>query len=291
MRFPAPLRPGDTIGVFAGSSPFDATLVLRGMGWLAQRYRVVFDRRMFTREGYLAGSDERRATELSGLLTDPRVKAVVAARGGYGLSRIVSALDWAAFADAPKWIVGFSDVTALVVEAARVGVASIHGPNVAGVGRADPWTRPRFLHALEAPAGDFELAGLATWAPGTAEGPLFGGNLTLLHACAAAGRLAVPGGAVLVLEDVTERPYRIDRALTTLIEGGHFDAVSAVVVGEWTDCTPGPDGVRVEAVLRERLGRLGVPIVAGAPIGHGRYNAPVVMGRRVRVADGAVRGV
>jgi muramoyltetrapeptide carboxypeptidase len=288
VLLPHPVRPGDTVAAFAGSSPFDAALVLRGLGWLSERYRVRFDREMFARTGYLAGSDERRAAELRRALVDPEVKAVIAARGGYGLLRIVHLVDWDAFARAPKWIVGFSDVTALHVEAAARGIASLHGPNVAGVGRGDPWTRERFEAVLADPERRDSFEGLSTWAPGTAEGPLFGGNLTLLHACAAAGRLRVPDGAILLIEDVTERPYRIDRMLTTLRLGGHLDRVAGVMVGEWTDCAPGADGVTAEDVVRERLGSLGIPIVAGAPVGHGRFNAPVVLGSRWKiVSDGA----
>ena len=287
---PPALRPGSVVAAFAGSSPFDATLVWRGLGWLSERYRVVFEHGMFTRDGYLAGNDDRRAAELVRWLEDDRVEAVIAARGGYGLSRIVDRVDWARFAAHPKWIVGFSDVTALHVEAARVGVRSIHGPNVAGVGRADVWTRDRFVASLESPDAPLAWMGLAPLVPGVAEGPLVGGNLTLLHACAAAGRLLIPEGAVLLLEDVTERPYRIDRMLTTL--SSHLARASAIVLGEWTDCPPGPDRVTVEQVLRERLSGLGVPVVFGAPVGHGRWNAPVVLGRRVQVdaAAGVVHG-
>jgi muramoyltetrapeptide carboxypeptidase len=279
------------VAAFAASSPFDATLVWRGLGWLSERYRVVFEPSMFTRTGYLAGSDDRRADELVRWLADDRVEAVIAARGGYGLSRIVDRVDWSHFAAHPKWIVGFSDVTALHVEAARVGVRSIHGPNVAGVGRADRWSRERFVTSLESPDAPFAFEGLTKLAPGSAEGPLVGGNLTLLHACAAAGRLVLPWGTVLLLEDVTERPYRIDRMLTTLAP--HLRRVSAIVLGEWTDCGPGPDRVTVDEVLRERLSGLGIPVVSGAPIGHGRWNAPVILGRKVRVdaSAGVVCGV
>jgi muramoyltetrapeptide carboxypeptidase len=112
--------------------------------------------------------------------------------------------------------------------------------------------------------------------------------LTVLHASAAAGRLQIPEGSVLLLEDVTERPYRIDRALSTLEVGGYFAGLSAVVLGEFTECGPGPDGVRVEDVLRERLGRLGVPVVAGLPVGHGRTNEPVILGGRARVEASAI---
>lgn len=286
MRIPPPLRPGDVVAVFAGSSPFDHALAWRGLGWLASRYRLRFDRSLFDRRGYLAGSDERRLRELSSHLADPAVRALIAVRGGYGLSRFVHRLDWSLLRDHPRWIVGFSDVTALHAEAARLGVASVHGPMVAALGRADARTRERLISALETPLASFRLAGLRTILPGTAEGPLAGGNLTMLHACAAAGRLALPEGCILLLEDVTERPYRLDRMLTTLLVGGHLARVSGVLLGDFTDCGPGPDGVTAEEVLRDRLETLGVPVLAGAPVGHGARNLPVVLGRRL-LLDGA----
>ncbi|MCS6899417.1 MAG: LD-carboxypeptidase [Myxococcales bacterium] len=286
MRFPPPLRPGDVVAVFAGSSPFDPTLAWRGLGWLASRYRLRFDRSIFERHGYLAGSDERRRQELSSYLADASVRALIAVRGGYGLSRIVHEIDWSLLREYPRWIVGFSDVTALHVEAARLGIASIHGPMVAALGRGDTWTRSHVLSILETPLAPFYLAGLRTVHPGVAEGPLAGGNLTMLHACAAAGRLSLPEGCILLLEDVTERPYRLDRMLTTLQAGGHLAKVSGVLLGDFTDCDPGPDGVTAEQVLGERLGVLGVPVLSGAPVGHGLRNLPMVLGRWILLDGG-----
>jgi muramoyltetrapeptide carboxypeptidase len=275
---PPALRPGDLIAAVAPASPFEHVLAWSGLGWLAQRYRVRFDRTLFTRRGYLAGDDARRRDELLGALSDPAVRAIVAVRGGYGANRFVHALDWSLLARDPKWIVGFSDITALHVEAARAGVASIHGGHVTMLGRADARMRSSFIDVLEYPSSARVFECLEPLVPGAATGPLHGGNLALLHACAAAGRLALPPGCILLLEDVTERPYRIDRMLTTLLVGGHFASVSGVVLGEFTQCDPGPDGVTVMDVLRDRLGDLGVPVVAGAPIGHGLRNEPVVLG-------------
>ncbi len=293
MIVPPPLRPGDLIAAFAGSSPFDRTLAFRGLAFLRERYRVRWETSLFERKGYLAGDDGRRRGELERALFDPDVRAVVAVRGGYGLSRIAHALDWGALARAPRWVVGFSDVTALHVELARVGVASLHGPMIASLGRGDAWTRARWITALESPGAPLALGGLRAWAPGRAEGPLFGGNLSLLHACAAAGRLAPPDGAIVLLEDVGERPYRLDRMLSTLAAGGFFARAAGVLVGDFNDCLPGADGVRAEDVLRERLGALGVPVLAGAPAGHERYNHPLVLGRRFRLdaAEGSARAL
>lgn len=273
---PAPLAPGKKVAVIAPSSPFDRTHVLRGIGWLGERYRVDFDRSLFERDGYLAGSDERRLGELDRWLRDPSIAAIIAVRGGYGLTRIADRADFAALRAAPKWLVGFSDVTALHVEAWRAGVASLHAQNVGGLGQGDARARAAFQRALEEPRARkiFELEG---WVPGVAQGPLLGGNLALLAACGAAGRLRLPRGTILAIEDVTEQAYRVDRLLSSLSAAGAFDGVAGVVVGDFTDCPPSA-GVEALSVLRERLGALRVPVAAGLRFGHGSWNEPLTFG-------------
>src|SRR5579859_5766668 len=129
FALPPALCPGDWVAVVAPASPFDADEFWRGMAWIRDRYRVRASHGLFDRTGYLAGDDARRSQELARAMVDPEVKAVVAARGGYGAMRVLDALPWDAFVRAPKWLVGFSDVTALHVEATARGIASIHGPN------------------------------------------------------------------------------------------------------------------------------------------------------------------
>lgn len=293
--FPPPLRPGDAIAVIAPSGPFPIEAIgWRGLAFLAERYRVRFDRRaLFSRKGYLAGDDRRRRDALLAALSDPDVRAIVAARGGYGANRFVHGVDFGVLRERPRWIMGFSDVTALHVEAARVGVASIHGCNLTSLGTCDRRARAGAVDALEAPGRTRVFAGLREIVPGRAEGPLFGGNLAMLHACAAAGRLAVPDGAILFFEDITEKPYRVDRMLTTLALGGHFERVRGFLACDFTQCDPGPDGVTVLDVVRDRLGGLGVPIAAGAPIGHGAVNEAVVIGAPalLEAAGGEARAV
>lgn len=283
MLLPEPLRPGDRIRVVAPSGPFDRALVLRGLGWLSERYEVRFGRGLFTREGFLAGSDAERLAELAEALADPDARAVLAARGGYGLTRITPALTPGQLLERPRWLVGFSDVTALHAEAWRAGLGSLHADNLGALGRADARRRAAFVDALERPLTPRRIAGLAVLRGGQAAGPLVGGNLTVLHAVAAAGRLALPAGAVLFLEDVAEAPYRVDRMLTSLVIGGLLDRISAVVLGDFTDCPPGRHGVPIERVLEERLGRLHVPVLAGLRAGHGAWNEPLVFGARAEV--------
>jgi muramoyltetrapeptide carboxypeptidase len=273
---PAAVRPGDKIAVIAPSSPFDRAHVLEGIGWLEEHYQVELDGSLFDRQGYLAGSDERRLGELDRFLRDPSVRAIVAVRGGYGLTRIAHRADLAALRAAPKWLVGFSDVTALHVEALRAGVASLHAPHVGGLGQGDARARERFRRALEFPLERHEYS-LRCERPGLARGRFVGGNLALLAACAATGRLVLPAGSILALEDVTEQAYRVDRLVTSLLAAGAFDAVSGVVLGDFTDCPPSA-GMEVFDVLRERLSTLRVPVASGLPFGHGAWNEPLTLG-------------
>ncbi len=281
MISPAPLRPHDTVAIIAPSGPFDPVLGWRGLGWLAARYRLRFSRRLFDRCGYLAGTDDARAEELACAIDDPSIRAIVAMRGGYGAMRITPKIDWTRLCQAPKWIVGFSDITALHLEAAKVGVESLHASMVAELGRGDAQAREAWIRALEHPHDPRSFGGLKTWTPGAARGPLIGGNLTVFASCILAGRANVPHGAILLLEDIGERPYRVDRLLTSLRMGGHLSGCAGVVLGDFTDCFAGPDGTNVEQTLRANLDGLGIPVVAGMPCGHGRPNDPVILGRDV----------
>jgi muramoyltetrapeptide carboxypeptidase len=277
LVIPPPLSPGATVRVIAPASPFDRTLALSGIAFLGERYRVEYDWSMFERDGFLAGSDERRRRELVEALAAPGVGAVIAARGGYGITRIASDVDFAVLRAAPKWLVGFSDVTALHVEAQRAGVASLHAHHAAGLGRGDARARVRWLDALERPLLRRSLRGVALRS-GKARGPLVGGNLTVLFTCAVTGRLRLPPGSILALEDVTESSYRIDRMLSALRLGGYLSGVAGVVLGGFTDCPPGPHGVTVERVIERELGPLGVPVLSGLPFGHDLPNEPLLLG-------------
>ena len=283
---PPLLRAGDRVAIIAPSSPFDEEHYHRGAAWLRERYEVVARDDGHVRHGDLAGDDARRRQELEDALADPNVRAIVAARGGYGATRIVSCVDWSKLRNNPKWLIGFSDATALHNEAIHIGVASLHAPMLAWLGN-HPEQRDEWLAAVErADYGDW--SGLEVVRAGDAEGVSCGGNLALLQACAAAGRLHVPEGAILFVEDCTERPYRLDRMLTSLIVGGHLARVRAVVVGEFTDCNPGSDGVTAAQVVHERLSLLNVPIVARAPFGHGAINRPFPIGVRCTLGAGRV---
>ncbi|HEX3769945.1 MAG TPA: LD-carboxypeptidase [Polyangiaceae bacterium] len=288
FAIPALLAPGDTIAVVAPSGRFRAEDLWRGLAWLRTRYRIRLAPGVLDRDGYFAGSDARRRGELEGAMRDPEVKAIVAVRGGYGATRVCDELPWDALARHPRWVVGFSDVTALHAMAWRAGVASVHGPNVTGLAAHVPAVRAAWLAAVERPWESRVWSGLRVLRAGEARGVVVGGNLALLHAMAAAGRLVVPEGAVLALEDVAEAPYRIDRMLTSLLVGGHLARASAIVLGGFERCDPGADGRTVGEVLEDRTRGLGVPVVAGAPFGHAPHNEAFVLGIPARVRGDTV---
>ena len=288
MRFPDALRPGDAVAVVAPSSPFPRAQFLAGLAWVAQRYRVRLREDVFARTGYLAGEDARRADELSRAMRDPEVRAILVARGGYGATRIVERLPWDDFARSPKWIAGFSDVTALHAKAVAHGVACVHGCNVTGLSAASPKARATGMAAMERPSAPRAGKGLRAIRGGDAQGVLFGGNVALLCAMAVARTLVVPEGAIVLLEDVTERPYRVDRMLTSLLDGGHFARAAAIVFGDFSQCDPGPDGITVDQVLADRTVTLGVPVYANAPFGHGSRNEAFTLGARATLAAGVL---
>jgi muramoyltetrapeptide carboxypeptidase len=285
---PPRLQQGDVVRLVAPSGPAPREEVEAGARLLAQRYRVRYDpAALFRSEGFLAGPDAHRLNELQAALSDPETKAVFLARGGYGLLRLLPLIDRARLAANPKPIVGFSDGTALLALAASAGITSVHGPVVTQLPRLPAADRDALFGLLERPGQGLLLSELETMMPGRVQGPLLGGNLEVFSRLLGTPYLPDPTGAVLVLEDIGERPYKVDRLITHLDLAGIFDAVAAVVVGEFKDCTEREGsklaGTTVEAVLEERLGRLPIPVVKGGKFGHGDSNAPLPYGALVEL--------
>lgn len=299
---PPALRPGDRVAAIAPSGPAPRERLEAGLRLLSARYEVVTAPGLLCRTGYLAGDDGRRLAELRWALSDPSVRAVFCARGGYGLLRNLTPL-CAADAPRPAPIVGFSDVTVLLHWAAAGRLVSVHGPVLTQLGELPAEDADALFSLLESPAPPPPLGGLRTLLPGRAAGRLLGGNLEMLsRLCGTALQGALRPGepVILLLEEVTEQPYRIDRALTQLRLAGALDEVAGVVVGDLVGCAA-PGGAPPEAldVIVERLRPLGVPLCAGAPIGHGARNRAVPLGARVtldgpagalRFDEGAVAG-
>jgi muramoyltetrapeptide carboxypeptidase len=279
------ISPGAHVHVVAPSGPFDAEAFARGVARLRTRYHVSFDERILERRGYFAGDDARRLSELHDAITDRSVRAIIAARGGYGATRLLPSLDVELVQANPKLLVGFSDVTALHALWARAGIASLHAPMAVTVGSLSEPLFARFADALEG-RGATSIDHLTTLAPGAATGPLRGGNLAVL--CALLGTPHFPelAGSVLFLEDVNERPYRIDRMLTSLRNAGVLQRLAGVALGAFTLSEVGPDGVTLDDVFRDRLCDLGIPVACGVPAGHVDDNLELPFGTQVTLSEG-----
>jgi muramoyltetrapeptide carboxypeptidase len=283
LAFPA-LRPGDPVVAVAPAGPFERASFEAGLEIVARRYRVRYDPGALTQHRYLAGSDARRLDELRRALADTGSRAVFCARGGYGMMRLLAGLE--GVAPVAKPVVGFSDITALHQLLQRQGLVSLHGPNLTQLSRLAADAQARLFQLLESAAPAGELTGLETYVEGTAEGPLVGGNLSVLTRLLGTPFLAPLEGAVLLLEDVGERPYRLDRMWTHLALAGVFRQVRGIVLGEFTACEEKDAGYSSAEVLRELAAGTGLPCAAGFPIGHGTHNEPVPLGVRVRLDAG-----
>lgn len=285
LRRPRPLRGGDRVVVVAPSGPVDAGRLARGVGALeslglgVEIAPHVHD--MHDRLEYLAGSDAARARDLAAAWCDPTVAGVVCARGGYGALRMLGELDVDVLAaQPPKAFLGGSDTTSLhLALATRAGVATYFGPMPAtallgGPGGPDAESLAGLRVALFTDE-PLTVRAQEAWVvrPGQAEGVTTGGTLSLLAAALGSTDLRSAAGCIAVLEDVAEAPYRVDRMLTSLLRSGWFDGVAGVALGSWEDCGPG-----VSDVLAERLAPLGVPVLGGLPVGHGRPQLTIQLG-------------
>jgi muramoyltetrapeptide carboxypeptidase len=294
MRKPAALRSGDRLAVIAPASPFPREDFDAGLLELARLgFEPVYDERVFARHRYLAGDAQTRAAAFLDAWQDPSIAGVIAARGGYGSMQILPLLEPATIRATPKVFVGASDLTAVLAWlTARCGIVAMHGPMVAGqLSRGDEGYDERtWTGALmrAAPLGEIASAALEPVVPGDTSGPLYGGNLTQLAASLGTPyAFDPPEACVLFIEDVRERPYRVDRLLTQLRLAGVLGRARALVFGEMLHCDE-PDGrLCGRDVVREFVSGFPGPVVFGVPAGHTRGPALTLpLGVAVRVVSG-----
>jgi muramoyltetrapeptide carboxypeptidase len=276
MRKPRALRPGDRIAVVAPASAFardqfDAGLVeIRALGFEPVFEETVFDRHL----GYLAGTAETRAAAFARAWADPSIAAVIAVRGGYGSVQLLPRLDAASFAATPKAFIAYSDNTSILTWLTQAcGSVGFHGPMLEGrlARGAEGYDRDSFERCLTraGPAGDITHPHLETLSPGESAGVLTGGTLTQLTASLGTPfAFDPPAGAVLFLEDVAERPYRVDRLLTQLKLSGVFARASAIVFGEMARCDEPGGHPAIRDVIRDVLDGFAGPVLFGLPSGH-----------------------
>ncbi|MFW5973399.1 MAG: S66 peptidase family protein [Bacteroidota bacterium] len=298
LRKPRPIRQGDTIAVAAPSSlPVDLSAIDQGVATLIERgYRVVVARPTFQRHGYLSAPDDVRADELNGFLRRPDVAAIIAVRGGYGALRILDTIDYEAAARDPKLVIGYSDITALQLALlARTGDPSLSGPMIATEWGAPDQSSEALFWDLATGGVPDPLLGpqdevLEPVRPGRAEGPLVGGNLTMISKLIGTPFLPDLGGAILFLEEVGEEPYRIDGLFAHLRLSGAFDRIAGLVLGGFTEWEPEHDRpvLPLDAVIDHYVAKLNIPVARGLRYGHFpvKNTLPIGIRARLQVSDG-----
>lgn len=291
MRSPPALGPGARVALVAPSGPLRGPHELgasvshaASLGWEA-----VPGSHVLQRDGYLAGTDAERLADLNAAIRDDRIDGIWCVRGGYGAMRILDGIDYDAMRRHPKTLIGYSDITALhAAFATRADVVTFHGPTARGA--LTEFSRDSLERATIARTDSCGVAAEGrTMRRGVAAGRLVGGNLALLAALAGTPFAPDYRDAILVLEDVGEPTYRIDRMLRQLVLSGTLAELAGVAFGQFTEGTDADDDASrgLDDILRETAELLGVPAVAGIPLGHVDHQWTVPLGARAELdADG-----
>jgi len=289
MIQPSKLTPGNTIGILcpAGAIPMEKVTicaqVLESWG-----YQVRIGKTVGTQFGHFAASDLERQNELQAMMDDPEIHAILCARGGYGLSRIVAQLDFTKIKAHPKWIIGFSDITILHAALQKHGIQSIHGPMAAGFGKGDAGLP--YIMALKqmllGTAQTVEAKAHPANCLGQSEGILVGGNLCLITHLIGSENQLETNGKILCIEDVGEYHYNLDRMLIQCKNAGLLDGLAGLVVGGFTDMKDDAAAFGetvIEMILRLTKGS-NYPICFDFPISHELNNMPLQLGATYQFA-------
>jgi muramoyltetrapeptide carboxypeptidase len=295
MRKPRALAGGERLALVAPASPFDREEFDRGVEEVRRLGFVpVYDESVFARQSYVAGSPEVRAAAFQAAWDDPAVAAVMAVRGGYGSAQILSRLDAHALRLSAKPFIGYSDLTAMLTFLTlNCGIVAFHGPMLTGrLARGEAgYDRQSFERALcrPEPMGELSAPGVEAVRAGEARGMLLGGTLTqLLASLGTAYAFTPPPDYVLFLDEVGERPYRLDRMVTQLKQTGLLERASAVVIGELPQCDEPSGPVTARAVMADLFADFPGPVLIGFPSGHTTGRAITLpFGVAARVVAGA----
>lgn len=274
IQFPAFLKPGDRVGVLAPASIVKYEDIVPGITMFTEQWglEVVEGTTLKSSFNQFSASDEDRLADVQQMLDDPSIKAIIAARGGYGCSRIVDRLNFDKFLQNPKWIVGFSDLTAFLSRTFQLGFASIHAPMAKTITCAGAELAAESLRQIlfgEMPAYDVPTRPLNRHGRATAQ--VVGGNLCLLAHMIGSETETDTDGKILFIEDINEYLYNLDRMMIQLKRSGKLDKLAGLVVGQFTDMkdnnspTFGKDSYEI---IAEHVAEFGYPVCYDFPVGH-----------------------
>jgi muramoyltetrapeptide carboxypeptidase len=246
--------------------------------WRDRGYEIVIPEDLSQSCGYLAGNDDQRCQQLISAWNDPESVAIACARGGYGSMRLMEKLDWQQLSDRPKWLIGFSDITALLWGFAKnKGIGGLHAPVLTTLGNEPERSLQQLFDWLEGKVNSITLSGKG-WGKGTNQGILLPANLTLATHIIGTDICPDLENVILAIEDVSEAPYRVDRMLTHWRWSGNLQRLKGIAIGRFSQSEVSTPSFTMEEVWRDRLLDLGIPIVINLPFGHDGENAPLPVG-------------
>lgn len=288
---PPYLKAGDTVAIVAPSGILKsregevqwAIKLLKSWG-----LNVKLGNHVFKKNNHFAGTDEERCEDFQQALDDPGISAIWSARGGYGTVRILDKLDYTQFKQHPKWILGYSDITALHNQVHNLGFQSLHTLMCVSLTKDLSEIQPTidtFKAALFGKPTNYELKGSSFNREGSATGPLVGGNLTMLHTMLGSETSIDPSGKILFIEEIGEYKYHIDRMLQSLKRAGYFENLKGLVVGDMSKMRKNTTlwGTSVEQLVLDALSEYDFPIAFNMPAGHEPDNRALILGKRIEL--------
>jgi len=284
VNTPPPLQKGDMIGLISPARTVTPAEVEPFRDFMtAEGYRVLVPEHLYGEGNQFAATVEQRLCDIQQVFMDPQVKAVFAARGGYGSAQLLPGMDWELIRENPKWIVGYSDITALHAACGKF-TETLHAVMPYSMVMKEPQDEDSFRKTLEVLGGTWPRYGVADHmlnVPGSASGRLTGGNLSVLFSLAGTPFEPDYEGAILFLEDLDEYLYHVDRMITNFELRGIFRKIAGLVIGDFNDMHDNavPFGKNALEIIAERATRYGVPTMFGFPAGHKKSNLPLIFGR------------
>jgi muramoyltetrapeptide carboxypeptidase len=290
VKRPPKLNKGDKIGIVAPARKISLTEIEKAISLFEEHgFQMVFHPELFETDNQFAGSDEVRAACFQELLDDDGIKAIISARGGYGSVRIIDKLDFTGFAQNPKWVIGYSDVTVFHSHLNKVlGIESLHAGMLLGFENNTKQSMDGLAHVLYGISPEYKIASNPLNKTGSMKAQLVGGNLSVLYSLLGSVSFPDTKGKILFLEDLDEYLYHIDRMMMGLKRAGVFNGLKGLVVGGMTDMNDNkvPFGKTAEEIISEHFREFDFPVCFNFPAGHIPDNRPLIMGAKIELKVG-----
>lgn len=260
----------------------DATKFFNDLG-----LKVIYGQHLFKENNQFAGTDQERASDFQCMLDDASIKAIIFARGGYGSIRIIDLINWEKFSKNPKWLIGFSDITAIHSHVySNFKIESVHGIMPLNFNKMTDESRKTLKKILFGEKINYQIEAHAFNRKGVAEGELIGGNLSLIHTLKGSCSDLNTDGKILFLEDLDEYLYHVDRMMISLKRSGHLKKLAGLIIGGMAEMNDNaiPFGETAYQIIRRTVKEYDYPVCYGFPVGHSNDNRALIMGRKIKLS-------